>query len=292
MLVNQPLQATVKTNLGQWTIKTALPPATTGIDVARIYQRSRALFGPLALHHVIRAARDGSSGTDGTPPSGAGGDSRRISRHERAAPRKGTSTQARGRSHPAGAGQVALLTAEQVRRLRGWAMLNYTRSTLKRLEQAGYIQRFRLRNPLINGSAPLVAALSTQGWQVVEQLGEDIVGTYQARRERGASHLFLPHTLAINDVLIAAMTLPGARSWRSMRASRMRMLDMLRRGPRTVTVIPDAWLELGYGGYAYPLALELDRGTEEQRRWRQKVGGAPRLGDPKGLSDGSSNGTN
>ena len=43
---------------------------------------------------------------------------------------------------------------------------------------------------------------------------------------------------------------------------------------RAIVVIPDAWLDLRVrGSYQVCLALELDRGTEEQKVWRRKVRG-------------------
>ena len=42
--------------------------------------------------------------------------------------------------------------------------------------------------------------------------------------------------------------------------------------PRTAAVIPDAWFQLTVGGHLpVSIALELDRGTEDQRAWRDKV---------------------
>jgi hypothetical protein len=43
-------------------------------------------------------------------------------------------------------------------------------------------------------------------------------------------------------------------------------------GTHRVAVIPDGWFQLSVGGGSpYSLSLELDRGTEEQKRWRRKV---------------------
>lgn len=38
-----------------------------------------------------------------------------------------------------------------------------------------------------------------------------------------------------------------------------------------MSVTPDGFLEVAFAGFRYPLALELDRGTESQLAWRRKV---------------------
>jgi hypothetical protein len=41
---------------------------------------------------------------------------------------------------------------------------------------------------------------------------------------------------------------------------------------RSIAVIPDAWFQLSYKNEnPYSIALELDRGTEDQKVWREKV---------------------
>src|SRR5207237_2660327 len=54
--------------------------------------------------------------------------------------------------------------------------------------------------------------------------------------------------------------------------------DLKRRPTRVVvegqrqSVVPDAWLDFRIGGpYQVCLAVELDMGTEEQKKWRRKV---------------------
>src|SRR3954468_472828 len=43
-------------------------------------------------------------------------------------------------------------------------------------------------------------------------------------------------------------------------------------GPRRVAVIPDGWFQFSInGGPAISIALELDRATEDQKVWREKV---------------------
>lgn len=78
----------------------------------------------------------------------------------------------------------------------------------------------------------------------------------------------LPHTLEVNDVLITAellgdseqdITLLQAVHERDMRV-------------RTQGTIPDAFLDFAHSGMRFPVLLEVDRGTTQQRQTREKVG--------------------
>jgi hypothetical protein len=94
------------------------------------------------------------------------------------------------------------------------------------------------------------------------------------------------HQLAAIDVMITAERL----CWDVPEVSCPRMLSEreLKRGvvrvdvpptpgsdsdaPRKVAVIPDAWFQMSVNDAPpYSIALELDRGTEDQKTWRQKV---------------------
>ena len=55
-------------------------------------------------------------------------------------------------------------------------------------------------------------------------------------------------------------------------ALRVRVPSVAGGEERDVAVIPDAWFQLSYRNQSpYSIALELDRGTEDQKVWRQKV---------------------
>jgi hypothetical protein len=88
----------------------------------------------------------------------------------------------------------------------------------------------------------------------------------------------MTHRLAAIDVLIAAAGLcrDGAASCPRLlpeRALRQQPVRV-RVGDRLVAVIPDGWFQLRVaGGPAYLIALELDRGSEDQSAWRRKVAG-------------------
>jgi hypothetical protein len=93
----------------------------------------------------------------------------------------------------------------------------------------------------------------------------------------------MPHTLAVVDVLVAAERLTdevptiGLQQLLLERELRRRGLRVtvptLSRYDRPVgvAVVPDAVFSLGIEGTTQYLLLELDRGTERQRAWREKV---------------------
>jgi hypothetical protein len=93
----------------------------------------------------------------------------------------------------------------------------------------------------------------------------------------------MTHRLAAIDVMIAADRLCAENP--SIRCLRMLSERELKRNPvrvqlqslgggqaRDVAVIPDAWFQLALGTDSpYSIALELDRGTEDQKVWREKI---------------------
>ncbi len=92
----------------------------------------------------------------------------------------------------------------------------------------------------------------------------------------------MDHTLATIDVLIAAevlcrtapVAMPRLLVERQLRTHPLRVALPAGEGTpaRLVAVIPDAWFELAVADHQpEPIAMELDRGIEDQKRWRAKV---------------------
>lgn len=172
------------------------------------------------------------------------------------------------------------LSSRQICRLHYSAgSLTYVQSKMKALTDAGYCQRLWLPRPEPRGSAPSVFRLARRGLKHLETLGLE-PRRFRPSEHRDHSYLFLAHTLAVNDVLIAAELLCRQHPALAM-AALLHERDLKRtpvyvehdNGTR-VAVIPDGWLDLRVdAAYQVCLALELDMGTEAQKAWRRKVRG-------------------
>lgn len=158
--------------------------------------------------------------------------------------------------------------------------LTHVQSKMKQLTDAGLCQRLWLPRPSARGSAPSVYTLARAGLNHVIALGLDVDRRFRPSEHREHSYLFLAHTLALNDVLIAAELL-CRHSSRVTIAGLVHERD-LKRQPvyveaddgRQLAVIPDAWLDMRVdSAYQVCLVIELDRGTEEQKAWRRKIRG-------------------
>lgn len=181
-------------------------------------------------------------------------------------------------------GRLFYLTAAQLTRLLyAPTSHTYTQARLKRLADAGYLQRIFLPRPTRTGSAPVVYTLARKGLGLLAEWGSPLDRRYRPAEVRETSYLYLAHTLALNDILIALALL--CRRDRRVRIAALQherelKLDPLRvRLPdgTTAGVIPDAWVDLRLIGarqrYQECYAIELDRGTTGQRAWRRKVAG-------------------
>jgi hypothetical protein len=104
----------------------------------------------------------------------------------------------------------------------------------------------------------------------------------QEEQQKARNLPFIYHTLATIDVLIAAellcrsarVSMPRLLTERELKVSpaRVDLVSPEGKEPRSVAVIPDAWFELSVDTTKpVGIALELDRGTEDQKRWREKV---------------------
>ncbi len=174
------------------------------------------------------------------------------------------------------------LTACQTTRLLYAAgSLTRVQALLKELADDGFCQRLFLPRPSAHGRVPAVYTLGRLGRRHLEALGIDVPARLRPSAEREHAYLFLAHTLAVNDCLIAVALL--SRRVPQIAIGRMLHERTLRRMPIAVTdpdggrasVIPDGWLDLRValpdGTDRYCIALEIDRGTTEQWAFRRKV---------------------
>src|SRR6266545_1582739 len=80
----------------------------------------------------------------------------------------------------------------------------WVQTKLKRLTDAGYLQRLFLPRPSQAGSAPSVYTLSRRGMRYLADHGVDVPRRARPYKARSYTYLHLSHLLAVNDVLIAA----------------------------------------------------------------------------------------
>ena len=165
---------------------------------------------------------------------------------------------------------------------------NHAREYLQSLTARGYLQRLYLPRASQYGGAPSVFTLSRKGQQHLAQSGADVPTRARPYKQRQHTHLFYAHTLAVTDFLLAAerltrqhpdFTIARLLHDRDLQRTLARVtITDPETGVRSeVTYIPDGYLDLrhpapdGTGTDWWCLALELDRGTEGQAKFRRKL---------------------
>jgi hypothetical protein len=177
------------------------------------------------------------------------------------------------------------LTAAQVNRLvfpKSRDEFRYARRRLALLVDDGLLLRLKPLSLPRRGAAPHVFTVTKAGQQLL-----GVKQSYFRPREEQQKARNLPfiyHTLATIDVLIAAellcrtapvaVSMPRLLTERELKANPLRV-DLTSgdgKQTRSVAVIPDAWFELSVSSKKpIAIAVELDRGSEDQKRWREKV---------------------
>lgn len=170
-------------------------------------------------------------------------------------------------------GQFRRLTTRQIKTVVLFGSFQTASYRLNRLWQHGYVDRdFR---PVALGGAPAVYRLAPRGIRALTAHRGDLVPDHLSP---GASRdpLFLEHTLAVNDSLIALVT--AARkvgvvlSWSFPPKSLARLPDPLK-DTTELPVMPDAEISYETDGRKRQAFLEVDRGTEPTSRFSGKVRG-------------------
>lgn len=174
--------------------------------------------------------------------------------------------------------RYSVLSSSQVcRLLYSLGSLSWVQAKLKRLVDLEYLQRLFLPRPSRFGSAPSIFTLARKGLNHLAAQGIEVQKRHRPS-ERQGSYFFLAHTLAVNDVLVSFELL--CRRSPNLQLRAMLHESALRRDAayvederqRRVAVVPDGWITLVIdGAYEMALALEVDRGTEGQAKWRRKV---------------------
>lgn len=174
------------------------------------------------------------------------------------------------------------LTSEQLTRLLYRAgSLNLARERFRLLVERGLVQKIFLPRREQRGSAPSLYTLARAGLSHLAAQGHAVSHRARPSEERARSYLFLAHTLAVNDFLIAVELLCREYPYFTL-STMLHERHFLREAGaervyvqvdgKRVAVIPDGWVDLRIAGREQRcFLLELDRGTEEQKKWRLKV---------------------
>jgi len=174
-----------------------------------------------------------------------------------------------------------LMTVKQVTRLLFANDIGHVRNIVANLRKTGCLTRAGFlpqRSPSGKGAAPPVYQLAAPARRWLHEQGYP-VGLKELSIQRNAP---LEHTISVNDVLIAAELF--TRSARSVHLEAMSHEFDLHKQPFKAVVdderlyyTPDGWFDLRIavpdGEKQECFALEIDRATEDQRRWREKIRG-------------------
>jgi hypothetical protein len=161
------------------------------------------------------------------------------------------------------------------RRFYAESSIEHVREITAQLTRRGYLKADIQPKKTAVGRSPTYFRLTTRALEYLAASGAD-VQVPKRGSDPAPGFLFLDHLFSVNDVCIAlelfAERTPGVRLGRFFHD------QQLRRAPDTVTTkdgtvrySPDGWFEVFTGERPHCIALEVDRGTEEQKSWRQKV---------------------
>lgn len=166
-------------------------------------------------------------------------------------------------------------TAEQVqRRYYSRGSKSTVQSHLKDMVELEYLHRIEIRSwPRGGGSYPYFYTTGRRGRAVLRDLGDEVREHEKPGRADQLSGLFLSHTIKVNDILVSAELLE--ESSEEITINDYMHERVLRR--RFRGAIPDLYVDIAAGGYRYPLLFELDTGTIDGTRMRDKVGNLVRF---------------
>ena len=179
------------------------------------------------------------------------------------------------------AGEYRFITREQVQALLFTpAATSACKRRLTLLFHNGYLGRQLLPLRSAFGANRAVYFVDKRGAAVLELFEKTGAATREWRvRQNFREELFLRHLVASNDVRVAVslaaqrhglgLEWTDERTLRSL-AMRTRILDPKAPGTR-LAVIPDGYFALTTADDVHGLALELDRCTVEERKFRTKV---------------------
>jgi hypothetical protein len=139
----------------------------------------------------------------------------------------------------------------------------YVSARLKALYERKLLHR--LTRETINH--PYVYCLGIRGIRYVQALGCDIPAFHPSEHTTHKP-MFLRHTLAVNDFLIAAATLPGSNPDITVHDIKH---DLALKRTQT-SVVPDGWIDFRINEKTQLcIWLEMDMGTMDQKPFRKKI---------------------
>jgi hypothetical protein len=154
--------------------------------------------------------------------------------------------------------------------------LTYVRRHVMELFHGGYLRRVFLPTITPMGSSRAIYCLDAKGYRYLKPRGLAPHGRFRPDEDATREWLFLSHTLAANDVLIAAhllsaqpigVTIAHVTTERELKRSVVYVSDAAHR----IGVAPDGWVDFRQGSRQTCLAFELDRGTVERKAVQRKV---------------------
>ena len=159
---------------------------------------------------------------------------------------------------------------------------NWIRKKLKSLVDRAYLDTQFLPRLTPYGRLPLIYMLGTEGVNHFKELGFQV--SYHSPKERIRSYLFLTHTLDLNDLVIAAVSLSRINpaitltEWKHERVLKHMPCKVDIGNGKTSAVVPDAWLdwqlEAPFGAPGedrFSVFVELDQDTEDITQFKPKI---------------------
>lgn len=174
-------------------------------------------------------------------------------------------------------GRYHYLTSKQVAHAMGWdAFVQYAQKQLTALTRSNYLaMENHLEQPKLKGAPERVWTLTQKGRQALSDM--DIIVRPRIKHDPERAQLFMRHTHAITDVLIScdlgaeALGVDMVELWHDQDLKRQPAKVTLPDGTKG-TITPDGLTVFGIDQQSYPVAWEVDMGTEDRLgQWLPKI---------------------
>jgi hypothetical protein len=179
--------------------------------------------------------------------------------------------------------RMRFLTSEQIK---FWEFedgsMTACRRRLALLYHNDYLSAINMPMSAGYGSSKRIYCLSKKGIALISHLysEEEAKKIKWSDKQNKVEHFFIEHTLAINDIWIAfskAVVATGNYDLIWFKESEIKgwkeKVDDPENSGKTLAITPDAFLSLTGNSKRANYFLEVDRATESNRRWRDKIRG-------------------